>query len=233
MSERDSGASLRPRRGRWLVFFVGMLVGAVVAALLPRYMTPYLEGILGGPSNVVEGRVVEKDPQEDRVVLRVSTPDGVLLASFTENHADVDLLVELGSSIRLGVRRYQPFLDNPVILAVREPTNSPRGDTGDSAREVYEKRMETQLRTWDQRLRELEVAAAEASDDVAKEYEAELQELRAKRDATRQKLSELSSTGGAAWTDLKGGLDAAWAELDAALSKAAARFHEEEKSSED
>ncbi len=232
MFEKDSSSSPPPRkRGRWLLFLVGVVVGAAGATLFPHYAGEYLGGVFT-PSAVVEGQVVEKESQAERIVLKVTTAEGVLLASFTENRPDIDLLVEPGASIRLGANRYQPFLENPTILSVREPAQAPKDVAEKSARQTYQEEMEAQLRKWEAKLAELEAIASRASDEAAQEYDAELELLREKRDAARKKLSELKSAGGVAWKDMKSGLDSAWSELEEALSDAASRFRDVEESSE-
>lgn len=231
MFEKDSSSSPPSRkRGRWLVFLLGVLLGAAAATLLPRYAAPYV-GEAFAPSAVVEGRVVGKESQPERIVLKVATPDGVLLAGFTENRPDIDLLVEPGASIRLGANRYQPFLENPTILAVREPAPAATDVEETSAKQTYQEEMEAQLRKWETKLNELEAIAAQSTDEASDQYDAELEMLREKRDVVRKKLSELKSAGGVAWKDMKTGLDSAWSELEQALTDATSRFRSVEESS--
>jgi hypothetical protein len=63
-----------------------MAFGGAAVWFLPNYARPYLDNVLA-PSAVVEGEVVDKESQTGRVVVKVTTAEGVLLASFTENQA--------------------------------------------------------------------------------------------------------------------------------------------------
>lgn len=230
MTPDDTTSNPSPKRhGRWLAtLLIGMVLGAALASVLPQY------GGLGrwlSPTTTLEGEVVDKESRSDRLVLKIATSEGLVLASYTEHRSDVDLLVDRGSQIRIEAERNQPFLDNPTILSVHGPRSEPAGPTSESTREAYQRAMEEQLRRWEKKLSELDAATKKAKDDLARKYQPEIEKLQQMRDATREKLDELEAASGSAWKDLKGGLDNAWTELDQALEKAETRFRRDETES--
>ena len=65
----------------------------------------------------------------ERLLLTVDTPQGAALATFTEKVAEIDLLVEEGDGVTLGLRGYEPFVNNPVIQGVRKSAAPPAAET--------------------------------------------------------------------------------------------------------
>jgi hypothetical protein len=118
--------------GRWallVVFLVGLGLGAGGILYGPSVAAPYLpDSILGKPT-VVDGTVLRKQREGDRLLVTVSTPQGAVLATFTRNAAAVDLLVAEGDTLTLALRGYQAFVDDPSIRRVRKP-ESPGAGTG-------------------------------------------------------------------------------------------------------
>jgi hypothetical protein len=225
MNGETTNGPKRRGHGRWfLTLFVGIVLGAVLASVLPR------DGGLGrllSPPVVMEGEVVDKRPEPDRLVLKIATAQGLVLANFTSNRKDVDLLVEPGSYIKLEAERQQPFLDNPTIVSVTQPElQAPLSYP--ETREDYQRIMEEHLREWEAKLDELEAATARAKGELSEKYRPEIEKLHRMHDATRQKLATLEEASGNAWQDLRQGLDGAWREMDQALQKAATRFRHDE-----
>jgi hypothetical protein len=114
---------ITPTRLAGLFLFVlvaGIALGIVGTILVSRLAGPDLLSPFeaGGP---VEGRVLDKAPEPDRLLLKVETEDGVFLATFTERQTEIDLLVDPGDTITLDAREYQPFLEDPAIERVRKP----------------------------------------------------------------------------------------------------------------
>ena len=102
----------------FVTFVVGLGVGIAVPLLGPKYADPYLPQIMKGQNEAVEGTVLAKQREAERLLLTVSTPKGALLATFKEKIAEIDLLIEQGDRVRLGVVRYEPFVSDPVVLQV-------------------------------------------------------------------------------------------------------------------
>ena len=98
-------------------FVTGILVGVAAAIFVPRWVAPYLPSFLGGGAGV-EGEVVEKVSEPDRVLVKVATSEGLILATFTQNRKELDLLIRQGDSITLGLDGYQPLVENPEVARV-------------------------------------------------------------------------------------------------------------------
>jgi hypothetical protein len=110
------------RRGGhfFLVLVLGIALGAASTILLVQWAAPYLvESLQGG--GLVEGQVLDKAPELDRLLLKITTEHGVFLATFTQKQKEIDLLVEQGDTITLDVPEYEPFLEDPTIKRVRRP----------------------------------------------------------------------------------------------------------------
>ena len=104
-----------------VVFIAGVGLGYSATYLPSQYVDPYLPSVLQAEGMAVTGRVVEKQREADRLLLTVSTPSGALLATFPSHITEIDLLVEKGDTVTLGLRAYEPFVEDPVIKAVMKP----------------------------------------------------------------------------------------------------------------
>ena len=98
-------------------FLLGIVVGLVASLLLPRLLPVSWRLALGSVEGTVEAELLD----EGRLLLTLATPRGLVLASFEEDVARIDLLVELGDRVTLAARGYQPFLEDPVIARVERP----------------------------------------------------------------------------------------------------------------
>jgi hypothetical protein len=118
------------KKGRLLTPFVlGVIAGLFLAFVGPRVFKPYLPAGAEQGSPVLEGVVRAKRSEQDRVLLTIPTNEGTLLATFTENVEEIDLLVERGDSIALGLAGYEPFVTNPSIARVGTKGAAPAADT--------------------------------------------------------------------------------------------------------
>jgi hypothetical protein len=106
----------------WSLLLVTLLVGAGlgVAATVygPPIVDPYLPKDFRIQARVVEGQVASKQREPNRLLVKIQTDKGVLLATFTKRVAEVDLLIDAGDTIALGLRSDQPFVDDPLIERV-------------------------------------------------------------------------------------------------------------------
>lgn len=94
-----------------------------------------------------------------------------------------------------------------------------------SMKEAYEKKLKGQLSEWRADTDKLKAKAEQAEGDAQLAYYKELEDLRSRQEAARDKLDELRDAGDDAWEDLKAGLDKAWDDLGDAVSKASSRFN--------
>ena len=109
----------------WLTLIVTLLVGAAlgIAATiyLPERVDPYLPKELRLRARVVEGQVIQKQREGNRVLVKVQTEQGVILAAFTKRVTEIDLLIEPGATIALSLSNDQPVVDDPAIERVKRP----------------------------------------------------------------------------------------------------------------
>jgi len=104
-----------------LIFLLGVGAGLTGVRFIPASVSPYLPGVLQGKQEIVKGEVVRKREKNERLLLTVSTPRGALLATFTQQIDEIDLLVEEGDEVTLGLTQYAPFVRDPLIKGVMKP----------------------------------------------------------------------------------------------------------------
>src|SRR5262245_58560648 len=109
----------------WIILIVTLLVGAALGVAgtiyVPPRVDPYLPQGLRLRARVVEGQVIQKQRDGNRVLVKVQTDQGVILAAFSKRVAEIDLLVEPGASIALSLPDDQPVVDDPAIERVKRP----------------------------------------------------------------------------------------------------------------
>ncbi len=93
-----------------------------------------------------------------------------------------------------------------------------------SKKEEYQKKLQEELDEWGREIDKLKVLADKAKAGLKTEYQKEVLDLKAKRQAAQGKLDELKKESGEAWVDLKGGIEIAWDALGKAVKSAASRF---------
>ena len=116
-----------------LLVVIGIVLGAVLVEVGPRVAAPYLPEALQGKVEVVEGEVIRKQREPDRLLITVVTPRGAILATFKRMIAEVDLLVGDGDTLTLALRRFEPFVEDPAIRSVKKRVpgaSAPSGSAG-------------------------------------------------------------------------------------------------------
>jgi len=123
------------KRAGLLLFLLGLLLGIAGALLAPRYLGDYLPGGLRGHNETIEGPVLGKRLEENRLLLTVQGQQGAVLATFRKQVAEIDLLVGVGDTVTLGVSRYEPFVEDPSFRGVRKigVGSLPESPTGGAA----------------------------------------------------------------------------------------------------
>lgn len=111
------GAGHRRRR-RWPWLVAGVVLGVVGTVFMPGLVGPYLPTGLRPSLQEVRGAVLGKRSEGDRLLLTVDTERGALLATFRQRVPEIDLLVEEGDSVVLGLSEYAPLVEDPVLEAV-------------------------------------------------------------------------------------------------------------------
>jgi len=102
-------------------FLVGTLVGAAVVNRAPVLIASYLPKTVSGPSEHLEGQVVRKQRDGNRLLVKLSTPQGPMLVTFTQKVADLDVLLDAGDAVTLTIPGYATFVDDPLLERVKGP----------------------------------------------------------------------------------------------------------------
>ena len=103
------------------IFVVGMGAGVVGTQFIPSTFSSYVPVALQAQNEIVKGIVVRKHQDNERLLLTVSTSRGALLGTFTRQIPEINLLVEEGDEITLGLVQYAPFVHDPLIRGVMKP----------------------------------------------------------------------------------------------------------------
>lgn len=119
-AETASSAGGSSGRRRWPWLLTGLVLGGALAVFGPDLVAPYLPTVLQQGGEEVRGPVVAKRTGNDRVLLTVDTERGALLATFRQRVPEIDLLVEEGDTVTLGIPEYAPLVEDPVLAAVRK-----------------------------------------------------------------------------------------------------------------
>lgn len=120
MNTEPSRSIVRPIM---VALLFGVLVGVAGTLLVPRWLGPRLP-LRFRPGNRVEGRVLDKTLDGDRLLLTIQAGDDKYLSTFFERWKEVDFLVEPQDMVTLVVSGNDPFLENPPIEKVRRPAHS-------------------------------------------------------------------------------------------------------------
>lgn len=110
-----------------LAFAAGIALGAGGMIYGPELVAPYLPEALQRKIPNLEGTVVVKKREGDRLLITIHTQEGSILATFKEKVAETELLISEGDLITLVLRQYQPFVEDPVIGRVRKPEPKQQG----------------------------------------------------------------------------------------------------------
>ena len=106
----------------WLILsctlLTGFVLGVGAATRGPALVAPYLSQWVGRQSERIEGQVVRKQREADRLLLKVATAQGPMLVTFAQKVAELDLLLEPGDTVTLSTTGYATFVDNPTLERV-------------------------------------------------------------------------------------------------------------------
>lgn len=94
-----------------------------------------------------------------------------------------------------------------------------------NVQKTYETDVKNQLQQIDSRIQKLAGKIDEIGSDASKQYEAEMADLRRRRQSLNQRIESMKQASGDAWQEVKAGLDDAMSEMDQALERAADHFN--------
>src|SRR5207237_4842651 len=102
-------------------FLVGVVVGFGVANRGPALIAPYLPKASSGSGEHIEGQVVRKQRDGNRLLVKITTAQGPMLVTFTQKVADLDVLLDPGDTVSLVIPVYATFVEDPLLERVKEP----------------------------------------------------------------------------------------------------------------
>jgi hypothetical protein len=107
----------------WLILSLTLLSGIVLgvggATIGPALVAPYLPKSISGQTERLEGEIARKQREPNRLLLKVLTPKGPMLVTFTQKVAELDLLLEPGDAVTLITTGYATFVDDPGLERVK------------------------------------------------------------------------------------------------------------------
>jgi len=115
------GGFLRGFLNSFVSLFIGFVVGVAVMVIKPDLIQRALPFNIKRNIRTVEGKVIAKGQKGKKLLITVDTPEGVVLVTFTRKIAEINLLVEKGDIIALGLSEYEPFVTDPILKRVRKP----------------------------------------------------------------------------------------------------------------
>lgn len=93
-----------------------------------------------------------------------------------------------------------------------------------SSKDEYLRKLHAKLDELNAEIDLLSTKADGVTEDLRKEYHEQIESLKAKQAAAKQKVEELQRAGGSALEDMKSGLDLAWTAMGEAIDSARSRF---------
>jgi uncharacterized coiled-coil DUF342 family protein len=84
--------------------------------------------------------------------------------------------------------------------------------------------MQAKLEEWNADIDTLTAKAGNVTEELKKDYNEQIESLKAKQAVARQKIKEMQGSGENAWEDLKAGIELAWTAIGEAVDSAKSRF---------
>ena len=98
---------------------IGILLGVGAMIKGPALVAPYLPKSISGQNERIEGEVVRKQREGNRLLVKVATAQGPMLVTFTQKVAELDLLLEPGDTVELITPGYATFVDDAILERVK------------------------------------------------------------------------------------------------------------------
>jgi hypothetical protein len=112
----------------WLILSctlaIGVLLGVGAATKGPALVAPYLPKAISGQHERIDGEVVRKQREGNRLLLKVGTVQGPMLVTFSQKVAELDLLLEPGDRVELLIPGYATFVEDPTLERVQRPAGA-------------------------------------------------------------------------------------------------------------
>jgi TOBE domain-containing protein len=85
-------------------------------------IAPYFPKAGGGSGEHIEGQVVRKQRDGNRLLVKITTAQGPILVAFNQKVADLDVLLEPGDTVTLMMPGYATFVEDPVFERIKAPS---------------------------------------------------------------------------------------------------------------
>jgi hypothetical protein len=112
----------------WLIlsftFAIGIVLGVGAMTKGPALVAPYLPKSISGQSERIDGEVVRKQREGNRLLVKVATAQGPMLVTFTQKVAELDLLLEPGDRVELIASGHATFVEDPTLERVKRPAGT-------------------------------------------------------------------------------------------------------------
>jgi hypothetical protein len=107
------------------VLTIGIAIGVGAVTKGPGLVAPYLPKSISGQGERIDGEIVRKQREGNRLLLKVATPQGPMLVTFTQKVAELDLLLEPGDRVELNIPAgYATFVEDPTLERVKRPAGA-------------------------------------------------------------------------------------------------------------
>src|SRR5437867_3053972 len=106
-------------------FLVGVIVGIGAANRGPALIAPYWPKPISGSGTHVEGQVIRKQRDGNRLLVKIATAQGPMLITFTQKATDLDVLLDPGDTVTLVTPGYATFVDDPIVEHVKAAGHTP------------------------------------------------------------------------------------------------------------
>lgn len=112
----------------WLILAFTLLTGVILGigamTMGPALVAPYLPKSISGQGERIQGEVLRKQREANRLLLKVGTTQGPMLVTFTQKVTELDLLLEPGDTVTLITSGYATFVDDPSLDRVQTPSGA-------------------------------------------------------------------------------------------------------------
>ena len=112
----------------WLIlsftFAIGIVLGVGAMTKGPALVASYLPKSISGQSERIDGEVVRKQREGNRLLVKVATAQGPMLVTFMQKVAELDLLLEPGDRVELLTSGYATFVEDPTLERVKRPAGA-------------------------------------------------------------------------------------------------------------
>jgi 3-deoxy-D-manno-octulosonic-acid transferase len=92
-------------------------------------------------------------------------------------------------------------------------------------KEAYQEKMEAQIKEWTAKLSDMKAKADKAGADAKVQMYQQIDQLRARKEAAQEKLTEIKAASADSWETLKTGMEKAQDEMKKTWESMKAKFH--------